>query len=321
MQIVTLSTSKQLKQNQTLTHSLRPITLWHQRLKQLNLVCVTFTAKAKNTFSVQEHKGGVLHDAFGRILEQVNPEAFQALWQPEFDAQTYPQFSNQSPPKAFALNPPKDAYRRYQKNQTFRFNLVLFGDTEHYINDCVTTIHQIGQNGLGKQNARYELIDCIAQETLQQSLSLTPNPGRSQQIEIEFASPSYLKQQRKPLTTAPQFPYLLARIIYRANWLSVCQTGRLLINAQERANLLSLAEKTRLVGDETWVQPWNRYSVSRRRWMRFDGLCGRAIYNGIDASILPLLHLAECANIGGKTSFGMGEVRVCLRPDRSQHND
>jgi hypothetical protein len=117
--------------------------LWHQRAKTLQWVKLNYTAEAEGRFKVISRKGGLLHDAFGCVLEQVDRQAFQQLWKPEIKSELYPQFGAHSPPKVFTLNPPRDHHQAYQRGDTFDFSLVLFGTATCHANACTTALLSI----------------------------------------------------------------------------------------------------------------------------------------------------------------------------------
>jgi hypothetical protein len=293
--------------------------LWHQRAKTLQWVKLNYTAEAQGRFKVISRKGGLLHDAFGRVLEQVDSQAFQHLWKPEFDAELYPQFGAGSPPKAFTLNPPRDHNQAYQRGDIFEFSLVLFGAAISHANACTTAFYKIGQFGLGSKDAKFKLTACDYQKRPLENLSQYSPSADSYpcyktavaeplNIKLTLRTPAYLKSNGRLLNCAPTFTYLLARIIYRANWLSVCSGKGVLISEALRKQLLEHALTVSIKDDNTYVDNWKRHSISRKKWMCFDGLAGSVVYSGVSTELAPLLELIAAINLGGKTSFGMGEL-------------
>jgi len=279
---------------------------WHHRIRKLNCLTLNITAEILHDCSMLSQKGGLMHDAFGRVLEQVSPKAYKALWMPDFDSDRFSQFSSTPPPKAFALNPPRETKSRYNKGDQIQFSLALFGKASVYAKEALSALYKIGENGLGSQIARYKIIGCDTQDQSQKGQH--NEQLESSHLVARFESPTYFKQSGKQFFHAPDFEYLLSRIIYRVNWISVLNDQNTLISQLEREEILKKTQCVEIVSDQSHQAKWSRYSISRQKWMRFDGIAGHVVYRNVSQDLMPLLHLAEVANIGGKTSFGMGEV-------------
>jgi hypothetical protein len=196
---------------------------------------------------------------------------------------------------------------------------VLFGAAISHANACTTAIYKIGQFGLGSKDAKFKHTACDYQKRPLENLSQysqLADSGRSSKsgieepltIKLKLKSPAYLKSNGHLLNCAPTFTYLLARIIYRANWLSVCSGKGVLISEPLRKQLLEQALTVSIKDDSTYVDNWKRHSISRKKWMCFDGLAGSVVYSGVSSELVPLLELIAAINLGGKTSFGMGEL-------------
>lgn len=314
-----MSTASQIKRSPTISRvtgashgASQLFPLWYLGLNDIQCSTLRFTAEASNHFSIAKKKGGILHDAFGRVLEQVSPQAFQALWYPQFDTQEFSQFSAAASPKAFALNPPRDKCREYQQGQKFYFELCLFGKAAQFARESLRTFHQIGENGLGRQIAKFRIIECKTHTPPQFDVShyQTSNYSGTLDLALKFISPAYFKCKGQRIFCAPSFIYLLSRAIYRANWMSVCSGRNTLIDSATRTQLLSSVENVTIESQQTSQEKWHRYSVSRKKWMCFDGVVGVVTYHNVPAQLLPLFSLIEHANIGGKTSFGMGAMSI-----------
>jgi CRISPR/Cas system endoribonuclease Cas6 (RAMP superfamily) len=63
--------------------------------------------------------------------------------------------------------------------------------------------------------------------------------------------------------------------------------------------------------DLRWFD-WKRYSNRQEQSMLMGGMIGEITYRGDLTEFLPLLRYCEKVHLGKATTFGLGQIQVCL---------
>jgi hypothetical protein len=283
------------------------------QLPILRLRCELRSAGLK----LPRHKSSVFHGAFGRALSQVAPRAFARLWA-EADA-------GQVLVPPYALVPPLDERETLLPGALLTLELHLFGDATALAASCLAALQHMGQQGVGRDRgqvavSRVEHItpqgaQCVFDETqgflglphaAPASAIMDHWAGRQAQVLTVFLdTPLRLKNDNRLVGGPPSFELLFARLLGRVALLS----GHVLPSGFKREWLENAAAIEIDSSDVRWVD-WPRYSARQQVEMRFGGQQGHIRYRGALAPFLPWLGLAEYLLVGGKTTFGLGKIRL-----------
>jgi CRISPR/Cas system endoribonuclease Cas6 (RAMP superfamily) len=140
--------------------------------------------------------------------------------------------------------------------------------------------------------------------TLEQCAAL-PLPGGA--LTIEFLTQTRLKHEGR-FIRRPEFQVVFRRLLGRLSSLSRFHCGAPL--DVDFRSLIEQAATIRLVRDDTkWTQ-WQRYSSRRDRRMEWEGIVGRATYEGDFASFWKFLCFGGFTHVGHGATFGLGKYRA-----------
>ncbi|MBI4788423.1 MAG: CRISPR system precrRNA processing endoribonuclease RAMP protein Cas6 [Chloroflexi bacterium] len=237
----------------------------------------------------------------------------------------------------------------------FEFGLTLFGSALQFLPYFVLAVPEMGRLGVGVGRGKFALKSVWAENPFSRArecllaegdnlvhtptLTMThadvmnaasqsdlrglrPSPlrfgGASQDLEgltIQFLTPTRLIEEGK-LAQAPAFDALFARLLKRLDELAE-QFGNGARRGMDAAQSLQrVAERVRLVEQETrWVEV---FSGSSRRGAAspLSGLVGRAVYAAppeVWSPLLPWLLWGQLAQVGKSTVKGNGVIKVTRR--------
>jgi len=273
--------------------------------------------------SLPAFKGSTFHGALGHALNHISPTSFEYFYKPH--PPTYLKSQGQALPKPFLLIPPLEEKEYYEPGDIMQFGLTLFGKAIPLFMVAFTAFEYIGsQMGLGSKRARFS-IQAVTQLTLQEPLTLfyknqwlgQPSPidladifqnhfSETEKIKISLITRLRLKNNNRLVRSAPSFRLFMDRLLGRINTLAAIWNENILLDRQEKHNLITLAESVQTQNGNVCWQDWTRRSGMDGRAMKFGGLLGEIIYKGELAPFLPWLALGQWTGIGGKTSFGLG---------------
>lgn len=247
----------------------------------------------------------VMHGALGASLHEVSPAAYAALYGDDDIVHPWliTGFGNQQAAGTNAT-----------------FELRLFNDATCFLPDLIGALMLAGCAGLGAQRAPF---DVVSVETIQPgepprrldlassdlspaqplaawcSASAAPAP-----IRVRFTSPTALKQGNGLVRTAPAFGLIIVRTLAR---LSLLAKARLL-DASQKQQLLAAAHQVNALRSSVRWHEEQRYSGRQKRTMPFGGIVGEILFSAEAAPFAAWLDAAALLGIGGKTTFGFGQL-------------
>lgn len=269
------------------------------------------------------YKGFLLHGALGATLSRLSPTAYAELMGG----------NDEAPGRGFVLLPPLDASERYLPGSELDLELTLFGDAVRWAPICLLALQHMGRQGLGRGEARFDLMAAESLAPAGTRLVYAPASGLSpapepitawsvlaaapavtcRNLVLELPSPLRLKADNRLVRNAPSFPLFFQRLLGRLAILSRSCGGSELPPAV-RTGLSAASEQVELAGHRLAWREWPRHSSRQKATMLFGGLVGELRYCGPLEGFLPWLALAEYLHVGGKTTFGFGAVRVIPLP-------
>jgi hypothetical protein len=231
-------------------------------------------------------------------------------------------------PHPFVIRPPLNDQTHFEKGDIFVFSLLLFGNVNHQLPYFIYTVERMGNIGIGKKidgrRARFTL-ETISQEnriiythedqTLlidedspRLTLSDPPEVADSKsRLKIELKTPLRLKFKNQYVAELPF--HILARAMLRrvSTLLTVYNGGEPPLDYH---GLTKISETVQMTDSSLRPHKWHRYSNRQKRKFSIRCLTGTVSYEGALKEFWPLIEFCEKTNIGGKTAFGLGEIKV-----------
>lgn len=217
------------------------------------------------------------------------------------------------------------ARRLFERGDEVSFELVLIGRAQEFFPYFVVALREVNRIGRGRQAVELQRIDAldatsndsravyVASENIvrgsAESISLeecaVAAPNRP--ITIEFLTQTRLKHEGKFVRT-PEFRILFRRLLGRLSSLSRFHCGAPL-EVDFRA-LIDQSASIRLTHDDTKWTRWQRYSSRQGRRIEWEGIVGRATYEGDFAPFWKHLMFGQFVHIGHGATFGLGRYRI-----------
>ena len=252
--------------------------------------------------------GFVLHGVLGASLREVSPTCYTALYGDQDIVRPWliTGFENEIVPGASAF-----------------FELRLFNEATSFLPDLVGALMLAGCAGLGPERSPFDVtsVEIIQPGLLPHSLNLASSGVPLSHeltkwcstsmavtpIRVLFESPIALKERNDVVRTQPSFGLIISRTLARFSMLA---KNRVLDTSQKQL-LLSSAHAVKTLRSSVHWQEEQRYSGRQQRTMPFGGLVGETVYEPSAAPFASWLDAATMLGIGGKTTFGFGQLRWC----------
>ncbi len=215
----------------------------------------------------------------------------------------------------------QDQKEYFKRGEQLEFHLLLYGKTIVYFTQFFQAFFMLGQYGLGKEKAKYQIsqvmnekdglvadshnlciqnlgICTIAEYVLERKMELSEHGCENI---IEFQTPVTLKYQG---TFLKQFQEeAIARSVIRRIYSFDCfeenETPMLEMDENE--------ELPKIVHQQTEFTVIPRYSSTTNGKMELKGICGEAVFDYLSEEMMMILLAGEKLHIGKNTSFGFGK--------------
>lgn len=200
------------------------------------------------------------------------------------------------------------------------FELRLFNDATRFLPELIGALMLAGCAGLGPERSPFDVssVEILLPGELPRSLDLASgNVPLAQplvawcaastvmtRIRVIFTSPAALKQGNEIVRTPPPFGLIITRTLARLSLLAKTR----LLDAPQKQHLLAAAHAVKLIQSSVRWQEEQRYSGRQHRTMPFGGLVGETLFSAAAAPFAPWLDAAAMLGIGGKTTFGFGQL-------------
>ena len=126
-------------------------------------------------------------------------------------------------------------------------------------------------------------------------------------LTIDFLTQTRLKHEGR-FIQHPDFQVVFRRLLGRLSSLARFHCGAPL--DVDFRGLIDQAASIRLVQDDTKWTRWQRYSSRQDRRMEWEGIIGRASYEGDFAPFWKFLKFGEFVHVGHGATFGLGKYRI-----------
>jgi hypothetical protein len=227
-------------------------------------------------------------------------------------------------PHPYIIQPPESTRTRYQSQDAFDFNLLLFGEMNAALPYFVYAFELMGEQGIGKKNgdhrARFSLNGVssgdvplynpqtgkLAPAPQPEQLALAavePTSGASQ-VSIHLQTPLRIKSDNHLQASLP-FSLLVRAMLRRVSVLfNAWGTGEPDLDYR---GMVARSEQVKVIDGRLRWHEWERYSNRQEQAMNFGGMMGSVTYLGELAEYLPLIELCQRLHIGKQTTFGLGK--------------
>ncbi|MDD3610036.1 MAG: CRISPR system precrRNA processing endoribonuclease RAMP protein Cas6 [Halothiobacillaceae bacterium] len=263
-------------------------------------------------FELAGPRGNAFHGGLGLCLKALAPEVFDRCFAPQQDA---------SWPRPYVLLPPLESRSLFMPGDSLNLELTLFNEAIADWPAFIAALAELGHRGVGQARGRYGLSAVWHVTPEQDELLWLPEHGplpvlpglelaafhapdrRVDRLRVEFITPLRLKARGDYQREAPSAFLLAERTLTRLSQLT--QTP---LPPPLRESLAACP--VQLVQSQLQWQDTPRWSSRQQHVMPFGGLLGEVEYAGELSTLYPWLHLAQWLHLGGKTTFGLGALRV-----------
>jgi len=216
--------------------------------------------------------------------------------------------------------------QQFNPGDEVSFELILIGHAQEFFPYFVVALREVDGIGRGRRTVelqRIEALPAVSDEarvvydaadnlvrgtadsiTLEDCATL-PLPQRP--LTIEFLTQTRLKHQGR-FIRQPVFQVVFRRLLGRLSSLARFHCGAPM--ELDFRGLIEQAASIRLVQDDTRWTRWQRYSSRQDRRMEWEGIIGRAIYEGEFVPFWKFLKFGELVQVGHGATFGLGKYRI-----------
>jgi len=260
--------------------------------------------------------GSTLHGMLGHALRKYAPHANKIC---------FGQFENQQP-KPYAIVANEQRKTKWHKGEIFSFEIKLFGDVAEMANQIVNAIQRFGlSDGIGGNSestrTQYTLLSVCSICKNRQLLGIHGHKliehidttyESVTEIALQLNSPLRIKQEREYLRQAPDLVLLLQNISRR--WQILTKYWQMDNIDFLKSLHQNLPQNIRTENTSaSFYEDWQRHSIRQQEKLPFGGVLGQLSYNILDDSkqyIIPWLAVGQLLQIGGKTTFGLGDYTL-----------
>lgn len=309
----------------------------------LELHCHEVTVRFLERAVVPPYEGSMIRGAFGRAFkESCCPFPHDGSGCPLEDKCPYGYVFETSPPEGtreFAKNkelprpyifePPEGTRMEYAPGEKMRFGFTVVGRAAEYMPYFIYAFSKMGDEGVGRLKARYELEQVVAKNSLsgtQEEIfdGATVRNRRlpivwddavrasqsldGERLRLEFLTPTFVKFRGEVSPEAPPFAALVQALLIRIPMLSAVHCGE--IWHEDFKGLVARAGEVETTRDETTWVSFRRYSSFKKRTELLEGVVGNVEYAGPIEEFLPLLCAGQLTHVGKHAVFGLGRYRM-----------
>jgi hypothetical protein len=258
--------------------------------------------------------GSVWHGGLGMVLARQSPTAFGLLYQSNPESRLY------------ALLPPMNSY--IPAAETFELRVTLFGPGVDYALAIAQAIAELGRVGM-RPGGNYQVLAAYWARPEGDAIFLSEQDGFialpgayavrdylsvTQPVvtacRASLVSPLRIKDGNDLLRVAPGYAQLLRRIFGRLDQLAHVAGEATPLAKSGRDALYEEAALVKTEASSVSAHGIQRRSARSGQQMQFNGLIGSIDYAGEIEHTLPWLRLACITQLGGKTAFGFGGLKI-----------
>jgi len=298
----------------------------------------TFSCRFINNTELPYYKGSTFRGVFGIALKKIactlknnkcescllNTHCIYALvFETDKVVKVAPGSKFASVPHPFVIEPPITQKIKFETNDSFNFNILLFGSINKKIPYFIYALNEMGSIGIGKKINRHRgkfeletvstggkiIYDSSRQKIFHQTNGrlnfLEENKiGEKVKLKLILETPLRIKFQNRLKAELP-FHILVRTMLRRLSSLLECYgNGEPDIDYH---GLVKKAENVKIIKNNLKWFDWKRYSSRQNEKMFIGGITGTIVYEGKLGAYLPMLEFCSKTHIGKQTAFGLGK--------------
>ncbi len=311
--------------------------------RALELHCHEVTVRFVEKAIVPPYEGSMIRGAFGRAFKESCcpfphngngcpsgdecPYGYVFETSPPKDARDFAK--NQEVPRPYIFEPPEDTKMEYAPGERMRFGFTVVGRAASYMPYFLFAFSRMGEEGVGRLKARYELERVVAENPLAgtreevfdgevarnlrlpvswEDAEAAARALNGERLRVEFLTPAFVKFRGEVSPEAPPFAALVQALLIRVPMLSAVHCGE--VWREDFKAMVARAGEVETVSDETTWVSFRRYSSFKKRSEALEGVVGSVEYAGPVEEFLPLLVMGQLAHVGKRAVFGLGRYRM-----------
>jgi hypothetical protein len=267
------------------------------------------------------------HDGDGCPLEDKCPYGYVFETSPPEGAREFAR--NKEVPRPYVFEPPETTKLEYAPGERMRFGFTVVGRAADYMPYFVFAFSRMGEEGVGRLRARYELEEISAANplagtreqifdgevarnrrlpTLWEDAVNAAGKLDGERLKLRFLTPTFVKFKGDVAPEAPPFAALVQSLLIRIPMLSAMHCGN--VWQEDFKGLVSRAAEVETTRDDTTWVSFRRYSSFKNKTEPLEGIVGQAEYAGPLREFLPLLVMGQLTHLGKRAVFGLGRYRI-----------
>lgn len=305
-----------------------------EEILNIRYIKLRFTAVIQDTCNLPCNKASALRGGMGEMLLRANCISDRNCDTCGFETECVVQrmmYSKLENPPDFMSSNDSVGYviecenyeERFSEGDALEFNLILFGKTMAYFNLFMTAFYALGQNGLGKEHARFTIVN-VRNSRRQNILEGTDIYMKYYTVEkvsdyvnyrLEMIKKNGIENKiifKTPLTQKYQGILLnsfnmdaIIRSIKRRIYILACFEGYNIEEWYRNIEGIPL-----IVNQQVKDVKFRRFSNRKQEAMYLQGIKGKVVLDNIPDNILWIMLAGELIHIGKNTSFGSGRYII-----------
>lgn len=311
---------------------------------QLTFIDLEFTIRPLTTLALQINPASTLRGGIGYILKKMlchqtfqtqcktceffNECDYPLLYEKMDDLKIGDTFIGYSRP--FVISTGLYHKKPLSKDETYSFNIRIFGKHVAYVSYMISSIIELGTIGLGNSQ-QFSVVSIFSKNELglkktiyheEKGFISEPNILTAEKIrqvitpyldekrtEIRFLTPVKIKWNGEFQSQIP-FPILIQNIMRRAQSI-LAHHQDIIISKKELEEYIEKAGMNVAVRSSslTWFDN-QRYSGRQKQIVKLSGLVGDIVYEGNLTPYLDLIYLGTFLHMGKQSAFGLGQYKM-----------
>ncbi len=308
--------------------------------RKLELHCHEVTVRFLERAVVPPYEGSMIRGAFGRAFKEGCcpfphdgdsgcplgdrcPYGYVFETSPPEGAREFAK--NREVPRPYVFEPPEGTKLEYAPGERMRFGFTVVGRAADYMPYFIFAFSKMGEEGVGRLKARYELEQVVANNPLAgtreevfdgevarnrrlptawEDAERAAQELDGERLRLEFVTPTFVKFKGGVSPEAPSFAALVQALLIRIPMLSAVHCGE--VWREDFGALVKAAAEVEMFRDETTWVSFRRYSSFKRKFELLEGVVGNAEYVGPLREFLPLICMGQLTHVGKRAVFGLG---------------
>jgi CRISPR-associated endoribonuclease Cas6 len=220
--------------------------------------------------------------------------------------------------------------RKYFSQDSFKFELILFGDAIQHYPFFISAMVRFGQKGIGVNQSPFSLKKVTShtpffENVIFDGVRLCSKPFinkfnhidssmfsiKANEISLTFLSPLRMQFERKYIEKA-DFVHIVDNLLKRTQSLLYHHHNKHMISFNTD-DILDKAFEIQTAGQTMERTHLNRFSTRQKSDVHLDGLLGNITFTGKHLTeLLPLLYLGQFLHLGKQTAFGLGQYKISI---------